>query len=308
MSGSFLDHVKAVEDHRVPGMTTYPLDEVLLTVLVGLLCRMEDFDEITMFGEEQLEWLRRFLPFGHGIAPAQTLPRVLRALDPKALAGTFSAWVASPRAPVSGAVAIDGKTLRGTNLDQSVAGALHVVSPYAHEAGLVLAARAVETKGNEITAIPELLDFLAIDGAIVTIDAIGTQKTIAAKIRERKRTMFSRSRRTRARFTPMSPCSSPTRRSRRPARNTVRAMSATAGSRSATLAPPRQLGLPSGIRSGGVCAPSSPSPLSAPTRRPGRLHGRRGSISLRCRPIRRFSSMPAALTGASRTICIGSST
>ncbi len=186
MSGSFLDHVKAVEDHRVPGMTTYPLDEVLLTVLVGLLCRMEDFDEITMFGEEQLEWLRRFLPFGHGIAPAQTLRRVLRALDPKALAGTFSAWVASLRATVSGVVAIDGKTLRGTKLDKSGAGALHVVSAYAHEAGLVLAARAVETKGNEITAIPELLDFLAIDGAIVTIDAIGTQKTIAAKILEKK--------------------------------------------------------------------------------------------------------------------------
>src|SRR5208283_5608038 len=70
--------------------------------------------------------------------------------------------------------------------DKSGAGALHVVSAFAHEAGLVLAARAVEAKGNEITAIPELLDMLAIEGAIVTIDAIGTQKAIAAKIVEKK--------------------------------------------------------------------------------------------------------------------------
>jgi predicted transposase YbfD/YdcC len=182
MSTNFLDHIKLVEDHRVPGMTTYPLDEVLLTVLVGLLCRMEDFDEIAMFGEEQLTWLHRFLPFRNGIAPAQTLRRVLRALDPQALERAFSSWVASLQAKVSGVVAIDGKTLRGTKRDKSGAGALHLVSAYAHEAGLVLAARAVEAKGNEIVAIPELLDMLAIEGAIVTIDAIGTQKAIAAKI------------------------------------------------------------------------------------------------------------------------------
>lgn len=70
MGATFLDAVKTVEDHRIPGMTTYPLDEALLTVLTGLLCRMEDCDEIAMFGEEPLDWLRRFLPFRHGVAPA----------------------------------------------------------------------------------------------------------------------------------------------------------------------------------------------------------------------------------------------
>jgi predicted transposase YbfD/YdcC len=162
------------------------LDEALLTVLTGLLCRMEDFDGIAMFGEEQLDWLRRFLRFRHGVAPAQTLRRVLRALDPKALERAFSSWVASLKAKVSGVVAIDGKTLRGTKRDRSGAGALHVVSAYAHEAGLVLAARAVESKGNEITAIPELLGMLAIEGAIVTIDAIGTQEAIARTITDKK--------------------------------------------------------------------------------------------------------------------------
>ena len=182
MSMTFLDHIKTVGDHRIPGMTTYPLDEVLLTVLTGLLCRMEDFDEIAMFGEEQLDWLRRFLPFRHGVAPAQTLRRVLRALDPKALEQAFSGWVASLKAKVSGVVAIDGKTLRGAKRDGSGTGALHVVSAYAHEAGLVLAARAVDAKSNEITAIPGLLAMLAIEGAIVTIDAIGTQEAIARTI------------------------------------------------------------------------------------------------------------------------------
>ncbi len=186
MRANFLEHIKKVEDGRIPGMTTYPLDEVLLTVLVGLLCRMEDFDEIAMFGEEQLAWLRKTLPFAQGVAPAQTLRRALRALDPKALAAAFASWVASLHAQISGehpgVIAIDGKTLRGSKRDKSGAGALHIVSAYAHEAGLVLAARAVEGKSNEITAIPELLDMLAIAGAVVTIDAMGTQKTIAAKI------------------------------------------------------------------------------------------------------------------------------
>lgn len=190
MSLSFLDHIRDIEDGRIAGMTTYPLDEVLLTVLVGLLCKMDDIDDISTFCDEQLDWLRRYLPFANGVAPGQTLRRALRALDPKALQGAFASWVASLQATLAdrpaGVVAIDGKTLRGSKQDKGGAGALHVVSAYAHEAGLVLAARAVETKGNEIAAIPELLDMLALEGAIVTIDAIGTQKAIAAKIVARK--------------------------------------------------------------------------------------------------------------------------
>ena len=77
MSASFLDHISNIEDPRIPGMVLYPLDEVLLTVLVGLLCRAEDFDEIEDVCAELLDWLRRFLPFERGIAPAQTLRRTL---------------------------------------------------------------------------------------------------------------------------------------------------------------------------------------------------------------------------------------
>lgn len=176
MSKNFLDLIKDVEDHRIAGMTTYPLDEVLLTELVGLLCRGEDFDEIEIICAEHLSWLRRFLPFCKGVAPAQTLRRVLQALNPLALERAFSSWVASLQEKVSGIVAIDGKTLRGSKHDKSGAGALHLVSAYAHASGFVLAHHAVAGKSNEITAIPELLEMLEIEGAIVTIDAIGAQK------------------------------------------------------------------------------------------------------------------------------------
>lgn len=186
MSASFLDHIRDIEDPRVPGMVLYPLDEILLTVLVGLLCRAEDFDEIDEVCSELLDWLRRFLPFEHGIAPAQTLRRTLARLDPRRLEEGFAAWTARLAGRIRGVVAVDGKTVRGSKLDADGKGALHLVAAWAHEAGLLLAQRAVDAKSNEITAIPELLDMLEIEGAIVTIDAMGTRKEIAAKIVARK--------------------------------------------------------------------------------------------------------------------------
>lgn len=189
MGVSFLDHIGDIEDPRVPGMAVYRLDEILLTVLVGLLCRAEDFDEIEDVGVELLDWLRRILPFEPGIAPAQTLKRTLARLDPRQLETAFAAWVKSLAGRIRGVIAIDGKTVRGSRRDADGTGALHLVQAWAHEAGLVLASRAVETKSNEMSeanAIPELLDMLALEGAIVTIDAMGTQKQIAAKIVSRK--------------------------------------------------------------------------------------------------------------------------
>lgn len=186
MSLNFLDHIRDIEDPRVPGMVLYPLDEMLLTVLVGLLCRAEDFDEIEDVCTEMLDWLRRFLPFERGVAPAQTLRRSLARLDPQRLEEVFAAWTARLAERVRGVVAIDGKTVRGSRQDADGRGALHLVSAYAHEAGLVLAQRAVDGKSNEIAAIPELLDMLALEGAIVTIDAMGTQKEIAGRIVAKK--------------------------------------------------------------------------------------------------------------------------
>lgn len=183
---TFLDQIKTIEDHRIAGMTTYPLDEILLTILVGLLCRVEDFDDIEMFCCSEIIWLRQFLPFKSGIAPPQTLRRVLQGLLPRSLENAFSSWVSDLQKNICGVVAIDGKSLRGSKLDANGRGALQIVSAYAHEAGLVLAQRGVNSKTNEITAIPDVLNMLEITGAIVTIDAIGTQKSIAEHIIRKK--------------------------------------------------------------------------------------------------------------------------
>lgn len=182
MSANFLDHIDDIEDPRVPGMVLYRLDEILFTVLVGLLCRAEDFDEIEDVGVDLLDWLRRFLPFAHGIAPAQTLKRMLARLDPRQLETALAAWVKSLAGRIRGVIAIDGKTVRGSKQEADGTGALHLVQAWAHEAGLMLAQRAVDAKSNEITAIPELLGMLALEGTTVTIDAMGTQKEIAKKI------------------------------------------------------------------------------------------------------------------------------
>jgi predicted transposase YbfD/YdcC len=185
MAQGFLDHMRIVPDHRIPGMVTYPLDEIFLTTLVGVVCGGDDWEGIEEVALGALDWLRQFLPFKEGVATAQTLRKVFRLLDPAALEQGFSAWASSLRPQAREVVAVDGKTLRGSRQPDGT-GALHLVSAYATAAGLVLAQRAVDGKSNEITAIPELLDMLALEGAIVSIDAMGTQKAIAARIVEKK--------------------------------------------------------------------------------------------------------------------------
>ncbi len=184
MAKGFLDHMRVVPDHRISGMVTYPLAEILLTTLVGVVCGADDWEGIEEVASGALDWLRAFLPFENGIATAQTLRKVFRLLDPAALEGSFAAWAAFMRPVAREVIAVDGKTLRGSRQSDGT-GALHLVSAYATAAGLVLAQRAVDGKSNEITAIPELLDMLNIKGAIISIDAMGTQKAIAARIVEK---------------------------------------------------------------------------------------------------------------------------
>jgi predicted transposase YbfD/YdcC len=182
MALGFLDHMRVVPDHRIPGMVTYPLDELLLAALVGIVCGADDWEGIEEIAKGALDWLRGFLPFTNGIPTAQTFRKVFRLLDRQALARGFAAWAASARGVEGQVVAVDGKTLRGSKMSPEGTGALHLVSAYATEAGLVLAQRAVDGKSNEITAIPELLAMLNLKGAIVSIDAMGTQKEIAERI------------------------------------------------------------------------------------------------------------------------------
>jgi hypothetical protein len=164
----------------------YPLDEVLLLTLCAVLCGADGWVSVALFGEQKLDFLRRYRPFDNGTPSHDQLGLIFGALDAQAFQTCFIAWTQALSGAISGVVAIDGKTARRSFDRAAGKGAIHMVSAWSSQQKLVLGARAVNEKSNEITAIPELLDLLAIKGAIVTIDAMGCQKKIAAKIIARK--------------------------------------------------------------------------------------------------------------------------
>ena len=116
MSLGFLDHMRVVPDHRIPGMVTYPLDEILLATLAGIVCGADDWDGIEEIATGALDWLRGFLPFAEGVPTAQTFRKVFRLLDAPALQRGFAAWAASMRGAAREVIAVDGKTLRGSKM------------------------------------------------------------------------------------------------------------------------------------------------------------------------------------------------
>ena len=164
------------------GRVTYPLPEILLLVLCATLSGMEDFVEIRLWGEERLDFLRRFLPYERGVPAHDTLNDVINALDPELFKNCFAAWVESLRDGDPDIIAIDGKTSRRSHARGKGREPLHLVSAWATRQRLVLGQEAVDEKSNEIIAIPLLLERLELTGALVTIDAMGTQTDIADKI------------------------------------------------------------------------------------------------------------------------------
>jgi predicted transposase YbfD/YdcC len=184
-SSSVLDHFSALRDPRQGWRVLYPLPEILLLVLCATLSGMEDFVEIGLWGEERLDFLRRFLPYERGIPAHDTLNDVINGLDAELFKACFSNWVETLREHAPDIIAIDGKTSRGTHARRKGRQPLHLVSAWAARQRLVLGQEAIDDKSNEITAIPLLLERLELRGALVTIDAMGTQTDIAEKIVER---------------------------------------------------------------------------------------------------------------------------
>jgi predicted transposase YbfD/YdcC len=185
MSGkTFIDHFSALEDPRQAWKVVYPLPEILLLVLCGTLAGAEDFVEIARWGRRKLDFLRRLLPYARGIASHDTLNDVMNALPAKLFADCFTAWVEGLRETAPDIVAIDGKTSRRAKARGS--DPLHLVSAWASRQRLVLGQEAVAEKSNEIIAIPLLLERLELEGALVTIDAIGCQTAIAKAIRAKR--------------------------------------------------------------------------------------------------------------------------
>lgn len=182
----FLAHFDELEDPRIDRKKLYPLTEILLIVLCGSICGAQSWRDFVLFGEEKQDYLRRFLPFENGIPSKNTFARVLSSLDPAAFKACFVSWIQSFQLALKEVIAIDGKCLRKSFDTATEQSAIHMVSAFATSAKLVLAQEKVDDKSNEITAIPKLLDLLSIEGAIVSIDAMGTQKKIAKKIRDKK--------------------------------------------------------------------------------------------------------------------------
>ena len=184
MSGkAFIDHFSALEDPRQAWKVVYPLPEILLVVLCATLGGAEDFVEVARWGRKKLDFLRRLLPYARGIASHDTLNDVMNALPAPLFAECFTAWVEGLRETAADIVAIDGKTSRRSKAKGSAP--LHLVSAWASRQRLVLGQEAVAEKSNEINAIPLLLQRLELEGALVTIDAMGCQTEIASAIRAR---------------------------------------------------------------------------------------------------------------------------
>jgi predicted transposase YbfD/YdcC len=177
-----LDHFSALEDPRQDWRVLYPLPEILLLVLCATLSGMEDFVEIRLWGKERLAFLRRFLPYERGIPSHDALNDVFNALDGNLFKTCFSNWVETLRDADPEIIAIDGKTSRRAHARSKGRGPLHLVSAWASRQRLVLGQEATADKSNEITAIPLLLERLELAGALVTIDAMGTQVEIAKAV------------------------------------------------------------------------------------------------------------------------------
>jgi len=181
-----LDHFGLVGDDREQWRVAHPLPEVLLLVVCGTIGACDDFDEIVEWGEDNLPFLRRFLPFHHGIPGSRWLRILLNRIDPSLFSDCFMSWAETLRPDAPALVAIDGKTSRGSHDRSNGRAALHLVSAFATRERLVLGQEAVATASCEQDTIPLLLARLAekgrLKGALVTIDAIACNAKTARAV------------------------------------------------------------------------------------------------------------------------------
>lgn len=182
---SIIEYFERVPDPRVKRTRKHPLTSVLVLSLLAIICGADSFVAIELYGECQEDFLKTFLDLPNGIPSHDTIGRIFSTLNPKALQEAFREWVLALTEVTHGeVVAIDGKTLRRSFRHAEDKAFVHMVSAWATQNRVVLGQVKTDDKSNEITAIPRLLELLQIKGATVTIDAMGCQKEIAAKIVE----------------------------------------------------------------------------------------------------------------------------
>lgn len=181
---SLIDCCAELKDPRVNRRRRHVLIDIVVISVLAVMCNSDTWKDIQTWGAAKHDWLRSFLELPNGIPSRDTFRRTISRIDPDQLQQVFLRWLSCLTQGVKGVVAIDGKTLRRSRTAKL--GPLHIVSAWAAEEHLTLGQRTVDGKSNEITAIPELLATLALEGATITIDAMGCQKNIAAQIVDAK--------------------------------------------------------------------------------------------------------------------------
>lgn len=176
-----------LKDPRVAASCDHLLIDILAITILAVASGADDWTDLEVFGRMRQAWLKTFLALPGGIPSHDTFQRVFGLLDRKQFAACLFQWTQALHEATGGKlIAIDGKTLRRSFAKRTGKAALHLVTAWSSENGLTLGQVACEEKSNEITAIPELLQLLSLQGCTVTIDAMGCQKEIARQIREQK--------------------------------------------------------------------------------------------------------------------------
>lgn len=184
--GLLLEHFATVDDPRDVRRIAHPLAEILLLVVCGTMADCDDYDHIAAWGKAHLAFLRRHLPYEHGVPGGRWLTILMNRVNPALFSAAFTAWVRATWPDRPDFVAIDGKTSRRCHDRAEGADPIHLVSAFATTSRLVLGQEAVPDKAGELAAIPALLARLAerdgLRGALVSVDAIATNGTVAAAI------------------------------------------------------------------------------------------------------------------------------
>ena len=183
MSTNLLDHFSSLKDPRIERKKLHQLPDIIFLAISATLSLAEGWEAIAEFGENKLEWLRRFVPLANGVPSHDCIAYVISRLPPQEFQRCFISWVNAMKEDVGlEIVAVDGKTARGSHDRKNNKKPLHMVSAWGCANRLVFGQEVTDEKSNEITAIPKLLALLELKGCIVTIDAMGCQRDIAEQI------------------------------------------------------------------------------------------------------------------------------
>lgn len=182
--GTLFDYFSSLPDPRTGNAKRHLLGDIVVIAICAILCGADSFAEIAACGRAKQSWFATFLSLPNGIPSHDTFGRVFASLDPRAFETLFRSWVSEAvhNLEEHSIIAVDGKTVRRSHDKKNALGPLHVVSAFAVANGLVLGERAVDTKSNEMKAIPKLLEALYLKGCIITIDAGGCYKEVVGAV------------------------------------------------------------------------------------------------------------------------------